>query len=87
MSQITVDEIYTQMIDLEHELLIKPRLEVAEFLGLDTEKVTKDTVFVLHGNHRVGLPSFIRFSTFIEKGAAIMMDNPDKVKLGIGFVV
>jgi hypothetical protein len=87
MSTITVDEIYTQMIDLEHELLIKPRLEVAEFFGLDTEKVTKDTVFVLHGNPRAGLPNFIRFSMLLEKGTAIMMDDPDKIKLDIGFVV
>lgn len=87
MSTITADEIYTQMIDLEYELLIKPRLEVAEYFGLDTKNVTKDTIFVLHGNHRAGLPKFIRFSMLIEKGTALMMDDPNKLKLDTGCVV
>ena len=81
MSTVEAEDILKQIADFEHELFIKPRLEVAEFFGLDKTFVTKDTVFILSGPQRKGLPAFIRFSNLIEKGTAVMMNDPDKLNL------
>tara|TARA_R110002073_G_scaffold30422_2_gene94873 strand:- start:400 stop:648 length:249 start_codon:yes stop_codon:yes gene_type:complete len=79
MESITVDEILKQLHDVENELIIKPRKEVALFLGADKDQIdsiTGKTIFIISGYYRKGLPPFVRFSSILEKNTFIMMDDP-----------
>lgn len=76
---ITADELLKQLSDIEDEMLIKPRKNVALLLGCDAEQVdsiTARTVFVISGGYRSGLPDFVRFSPLLEKNTFVMMNHP-----------
>jgi len=79
MESITVDEILKQLSDVEYEIVIKPRKEVALMLGAGSEEIetiNKNTVFVISGHYRKGLPPFVRFSPLLEKNTYIIMNDP-----------
>lgn len=80
MQSITASEILKQLSDIETELFIKPRKEVALMLGADSEvvdKITSKTIIVISGQYREGLPNFIRFSPLLEKNTFIVMKEPN----------
>jgi hypothetical protein len=77
---ITIDGLLKQLSDIEDEMFIKPRKEVALHLGCDAEQVesiTASTVIVVSGHYREGLPNFIRFSPLLEKNTFIVMKEPN----------
>jgi predicted RNase H-related nuclease YkuK (DUF458 family) len=80
MESITADEMLSQLSDIETELFIKPRKEAALMLGADSEvidNITSNTVIVISGHYREGLPNFIRFSPLLEKNTFIVMKEPN----------
>lgn len=74
---MNIDCILDIFQEATYKLKIEPRRNVAEALGFDIEKVTEHTIFVLHGDpsSTEELPSFVKFSTLIEKGNALMMEK------------
>lgn len=81
---ITADEIMNQVRSLEEELMIEPRKDVARRLGASSDVVdtiNSNTVIIISGCHRDGLPNFIRFSPLLEKDKYIIMNEPEMVSM------
>jgi hypothetical protein len=79
MQSITASEILKQLSDIETELMVKPRKEVALMLGAESkviDSITSKTIIVISGYHREGLPPFVRFSPILEKNTFIVMNDP-----------
>lgn len=82
MSTITAEEILSQLSDIEDELILKPRKEVASMLGARSEvieSINRDTVIFISGHPRKGLPPFVRFSMHLEKDTYLIMNDPEKL--------
>ncbi len=76
MGPITIGELILQIENIDESLNIQPRKEVAKILGLDVRKVTRNTIFILSGRYKEGLPNFIRFSPYLEQGTGVMVNEP-----------
>lgn len=79
MKTVTAEEIIRELRLLEDEIFIEPRRKIAKLIGFSGEEiksVNRNTVFIIAGRARTGLPNYVRFSPLLEKGTGVMMSDP-----------
>lgn len=64
---------------MHEEFVLAPKRTIAERFGFDPSKVTSRTVFLFGGckSNTDGMPDFVRFNNFLEKGSVYMIEEPN----------